>query len=78
MPTDLEVHEHYRIIGKHKHANSDYFYLAWGPERVAAAAENEGVFSSRRRQANVGCYEKAAGTFNEDLAKTGSLRPHGY
>ncbi len=79
MPTDLEVHEYYQIIGKHKHADRDYFYLVWRPERATAeAAENEVKRSSqvRAEHANLRLHEKAARIFNEDLAKTGSLLPH--
>lgn len=78
MPTNLEVHEYCRIIGKHKHADRDCFYLVWGPETAAEVVENEVKRSSQARgeHANLRLHEKAARIFNEDLAKTGSLLPH--
>jgi hypothetical protein len=81
MPIDPEFPKPYLITCEHKHADRDYFYSTRGPERATEAAENEEVKKSsqaRGEQANLRLHEKAAGIFNEHLAKTGSLLPHAH
>ena len=41
MPLDTEFPKNHRLIGKHKHADSEHFHFDCGPGRAAEAAENE-------------------------------------
>ena len=60
MPIDPKFPKPYRITADHKHADRDCFYLVWGPETAAEAAENEVKRSSqvRAEHANLRLHEK--------------------
>ena len=41
MPIDPDFPRNHQVIGKVQHADGEHFYFAWGPGRLAEAAEDE-------------------------------------